>query len=558
MKKIKYVIGSFLAIAVLLTACQEDDASIGEITAPTNLVISAEIIGQDAANPNGDGSGFVTLRATADNALSYSFVFGDGLDGVAPSGEITHRYSIVGTNTYNVVVNAIGTGGISTTQTMSIDVFSSFDDQEAKDLLSGGAGNSKVWYLDAAVPGHLGVGPTVTSGDPAGQTSFYFPLYFSAQPFEKCGPAISDCLCDDEFTFSLDADNQLTMQLNNNAGTFFNAGHQAVIGENAGEDACFPFDTSWNSIVSLAPSDDLANIPDPDFPPVRGTVMNFSDDAFMGYYVSSSSYEIISITNSTLYVRTLDGLSSDLAWYHRFTTTPPDGGFETIYNDLVWSDEFDTNGAPNAANWTYDLGNGDNGWGNGEVQNYTNAPENVIVEDGLLKINALADGSGYTSARIKTEDIFEFTYGRVEVRAKLPASQGTWPAIWMLGEDYQTNTWPNCGEIDIMEQKGQDKNTVLATLHYPAVSPGTGNSASTNLPTAISQFHNYTVEWTPELITFLVDDTPYHSVPNTFDLPFESDFFLILNVAMGGTLGGDIDPAFTEDTMEVDYVRVYQ
>ena len=175
-----------------------------------------------------------------------------------------------------------------------------------------------------------------------------------------------------------------------------------------------------------------------------------------------------------------------------------------------------------------------------------------------LKITALADGSGYTSARLKSEGLFEFTYGRVEVRAKLPSSIGTWPAIWMLGADYQTNTWPACGEIDIMEQKGQDKNTVLATVHHPGVSPGAGDSASTVLTTSTTEFHNYTVEWTPDTIEFLVDDNVYHTVANSPDLPFESDFFLILNIAMGGSLGGDVDPNFTEDTMEIDYVRVYQ
>jgi len=223
---------------------------------------------------------------------------------------------------------------------------------------------------------------------------------------------------------------------------------------------------------------------------------------------------------------------------------------------LVWSDEFDVNGAPNSANWTYDLGAG--GWGNGEAQTYTNNAGNVIVQDGLLKIIAKAEGGGYTSARLKSENLFEFTYGRVEVRAKLPASQGTWPAIWMLGEDYATNTWPACGEIDIMEQTGSNKSTVLGTLHYPAVSPGAGNSGSTTVSTATSEFHNYSVEWTPEFVKILVDDTVYHTVPNTLDLPFNKDFFLILNIAMGGTLGGTIDPGFTQDTMEIEYVRVYQ
>ena len=543
-----------MVILAFAMGCQEDDADIGEIISPTNLVITAEVLGVDADNPNGDGAGFVKLTATADNALSYNFQYGDGLEGVVPSGVDTHRYSIVGLNTYTVVVSAIGTGGVSTTATIDVDVFSSFDDLEAKTLLSGGIGSSKTWYLDASVPGHLGVGGTIDIAADA----FWYPSFYAAQPFEKCGDPISSCLCDDELVFSLDANEQLTYELNNNGQTFFNAGHQAVVGQNAGEDACFDFDTSGTSVVSLSPTAfDWSIVPDPDFVG-RGTSMNFSDDKFMGYYVSSSSYEIIEVTNSTLYVRTIDALDPVLYWYHKFTTSLPSDDFDSIYNNLVWEDNFDVNGAPDPLNWTYDLGNGTDGWGNQEVQSYTNSSENVIVEDGFLKIIAKADGSGYTSARLKSEDLYEFTYGRVEVRAKLPASIGTWPAIWTLGEDYQTNIWPGCGELDIMEQKGQDKNTVLATAHHPGVSPGAGDSGSTVLTSSTTEFHNYTMEWTPELITFLVDDTVYHTVANSPDLPFDSDFFLILNIAMGGTLGGDIDPAFTEDTMEIDYVRVYQ
>lgn len=225
---------------------------------------------------------------------------------------------------------------------------------------------------------------------------------------------------------------------------------------------------------------------------------------------------------------------------------------------LVLSDEFEINGAPDPTNWTYDLGDG--GWGNGEAQTYTNDAENVIVEDGYLKITAKSDGAGgYTSARVKSENLQEFTYGRVEVRAKLPSAGGTWPAIWALGANFDTVGWPSCGEIDIMEQTGADKNTVLSTLHFPGNSGGGGITNSTSVSTATTEFHNYTVQWTPDLIEFWVDDNPVHnSFVNSTGTPFNSDFFFIMNVAMGGTLGGTIDPEFTEDTMEVDYIRVYQ
>ncbi|WP_026755308.1 family 16 glycosylhydrolase [Sediminibacter sp. Hel_I_10] len=550
----KYIkIYSLLIMLGFIASCQDDEAEFGAIQAPTNVMITAEIVGADANNPNGDGSGFVVFKASADNATGYTFSYGDGTDGVVPSGEVTHRYSVVGVNTYTIVVNALGTGGLSTTISTEVEVFSSFDDLEAKQLLSGGIGNSKTWYLDASEPAHLGVGGTPASA----ADGFWFPGFYAAAPFEKCGDPISSCLCNDELIFSLAANEQLTYTLDNQGQTFFNGAHSAVGGgPGSGDDVCLDFDTAGTSIVSLSPTTfDWSTVPDPDFE-ARGTTMSFSGDNFMGYYVGSSTYEIISLTNSSLYVRTIDALNPALYWYHKFTTTPADNEFNSTYEDLVWSDEFDVDGAPDATKWTYDLGAG--GWGNQELQTYTNNAENVIVENGLLKIMAKADGSSYTSARLKSENLYEFTYGRVEIRAKLPAATGTWPALWMLGADYETNTWPGCGEIDIMEQTGQDKNEVLATVHHPAVSPGSGDTGSMALPTSTTEFHNYSVDWTPEQITFLIDGELFRSVPNSPDLPFDSDFFMIMNVAMGGTLGGVVDPGFTEDVMEVDYVRVYQ
>lgn len=226
--------------------------------------------------------------------------------------------------------------------------------------------------------------------------------------------------------------------------------------------------------------------------------------------------------------------------------------------ELAWSDEFEINGAPDPTNWTYDLGVG--GWGNGEAQTYTNDPENVIVEDGFLKITAKTDGAGgYTSARIKSENLQEFTYGRVEVRAKLPSAGGTWPAIWTLGANFDIVGWPACGEMDIMEHVGNNPNTVLSTLHYTGNSGGSGPNGSIEIATATSDFHNYTMEWTADSIEFRVDDNPVHNTfVNNTNTPFNNDFFFIMNVAMGGSLGGTIDPEFTEDTMEIDYIRVYQ
>ncbi|TVZ60286.1 glycosyl hydrolase family 16 [Flavobacteriaceae bacterium MAR_2010_105] len=230
---------------------------------------------------------------------------------------------------------------------------------------------------------------------------------------------------------------------------------------------------------------------------------------------------------------------------------------------LIWSDEFNIDGAPSSANWTYDLGAG--GWGNNEAQTYTNSSNNVIVENGLLKIKAKSDGSGgYTSARLKTQGLFDFTYGRVEVRAKLPASAGTWPAIWMLGSNFGTVGWPRCGEIDIMEQTGDNKNKVLGTCHWFNTSNSSTASygLDTTVSTSTSAFHIYSMEWDASTIKISVDGNQYYvidisssAIPNS---PFHDKFFMILNVAMGGTLGGTIPGNFTESVMEIDYVRVYQ
>jgi beta-glucanase (GH16 family) len=248
-----------------------------------------------------------------------------------------------------------------------------------------------------------------------------------------------------------------------------------------------------------------------------------------------------------------------LAWYHTFTTIKPVQDPIADYTNLIWSDEFNTDGAPDGSKWGYDLGAG--GWGNGELQNYTNTSNNVVVQGGNLKITAksqVLNGSNYTSARLKSQNLFQFKYGKVEVRAKLPVGGGTWPAIWMLGSNISTVTWPTCGEIDIMEHKGNFPNVIYGTLHYPGNFAGTANSNNATFPGVSSSFKVYKVLWTPNSIKFYVDNVLFHSVINTPSLPFNNNFFLLLNVAMGGTFGGAVDPAFSQSAMEVDYVRVYQ
>jgi len=230
-----------------------------------------------------------------------------------------------------------------------------------------------------------------------------------------------------------------------------------------------------------------------------------------------------------------------------------------ITQSLVFSDEFDVPGAPNPAKWGYDIGGG--GWGNAELQYYTNRVDNSIVSGGTLKIIAKKEtfsGSAYTSARLLTKDKFSFMYGKVEVRAKLPSGGGVWPAIWTLGSNINTTPWPACGEMDIMEHKGNEVNKIYGTLHYPGRSGGNGNGNTTTISNAATEFHKYSLEWSASTIKILVDDVVFHTVANTASLPFNQNFFVILNFAIGGTFGGAVDPAFTSGVFEIDYVRVYQ
>lgn len=233
----------------------------------------------------------------------------------------------------------------------------------------------------------------------------------------------------------------------------------------------------------------------------------------------------------------------------------------SVGSSLVFSDEFDTPGAPDPAKWGYDIGTGSGGWGNNELQYYTNRSDNVVVSNGTLKIIAKKEtysGSAYTSARLLSQNKFSFKYGRVEARAKLPAGVGTWPAIWMLGNNIPTVGWPACGEIDIMEHKGSDLNKIYATLHHPGFSGGNGNGSTKVISNATTEFHKYTMDWSSTSIKFYVDDVVFYTFANTSTLPFNQNFFLLMNFAMGGSFAGSVDPAFTTATFEIDYIRVYQ
>jgi beta-glucanase (GH16 family) len=250
-----------------------------------------------------------------------------------------------------------------------------------------------------------------------------------------------------------------------------------------------------------------------------------------------------------------------LAWTHGYT--------------LVWSDEFNgpDGSAPDPKKWTYDTGG--KGWGNIELECYTNRLQNAQIHGGNLVITAqqesftCSDGTtnNYTSARLKTQGLFSQAYGRFEARIKIPAGQGMWPAFWMLGDNITPDGWPRCGEIDIMENIGKEPGTIHGSLHGPSTTSHTSDATATfSLPADqrfTDDFHVYAVEWEPGMVRFYVDANLYTTFtqaqwPTGGTWVFDHPLFLILNVAVGGTWPGSPDNTTQfPQQMLVDYVRVY-
>lgn len=229
-------------------------------------------------------------------------------------------------------------------------------------------------------------------------------------------------------------------------------------------------------------------------------------------------------------------------------------------------DEFDYSGIPDPSKWAYDVGAG--GWGNQELEYYT-AGDNSNVSGGILSINAFKEsfsGSSYTSSRMVTRGKYDFLYGRIEVRAKLPTGRGLWPAIWLLSSDNSYGVWPASGEIDIMEQVGFDPLNIHFSVHNNTYNGAKGNAKTANfiVSTATSDFHNYRVDWTPYSIKGFIDDEQYFEYINEgrgfTTWPYDKKFYLLLNLAVGGTWGGanGVDNSVFPATMQVDYVKIYK
>jgi len=266
--------------------------------------------------------------------------------------------------------------------------------------------------------------------------------------------------------------------------------------------------------------------------------------------------------------------------FERLKTSPSKNGWH-----LVWSDEFNYTGKPDTTKWGYDY----RFIANQEKQYYTDSLKNARVEKGYLileahkekiantdfknteisgwaKYKTEIDTAQYTSARIKTEGLAAWQYGRIEVRAKLPKGRGMWPAVWMLSEDRKEIGWPESGEIDIMEHVGYDNDTIHGTIHTKAYNHmlGTQKGKSTFIENPNDEFHVFAIEWTPQKIDFMVDGVVYNHVENegktTAEWPFDKKFYLILNVAVGGMWGGQrgIDDTIFPQQMIIDYIRVYQ
>lgn len=286
------------------------------------------------------------------------------------------------------------------------------------------------------------------------------------------------------------------------------------------------------------------------------------DNLFFTFTLSNPKNATLGVTSANGIIVTENGtyFITDTSGYRTPLSYPG-------YN-LVWDEEF--NGSvldPNS--WNYEIGNGSGGWGNNELEYYTNSANNVLVSNGNLIIEARKEsinGFNYSSARLTTQSKKSFTYGRVDIRAKLPRGQGIWPALWMLGSNIGSVGWPASGEMDIMENLGQDSSKTYGTLHYgatPATHGSMGNPYQLNGSYFSNQFHVFSMDWKQDTVKLLVDDHLFLTVKKSdvgsSPYPFNMPFFFIFNVAVGGNWPGSPDGTTTfPQRMIVDYIRVFQ
>jgi hypothetical protein len=311
MKRIsQYILAAFAALLLITSSCQKDEYDMGALVAPTNVNIAVDILGADDENPYGDGSGLVNFKATAQSVITFYIDFGDGKDReVVPSGDTTHFFAVSGVNTYNVTVYAVGTGGITTTKTVQVEVLSEFDDPDATQYLTGGT--TKTWYWAADQPGHLGLGPNNFDYEPG---SWTFPQWYQAAPWEKTESTLYLC----ELKFSIESGALTFEQINPSGEAFIQGVYAAELG--LGDEGSYPFDIAGVKNVFYSPSSSIATV-DGGY---RGTTMSFTNGGFMGFYAGSSTYEIMEVTDNLLTVRMVQANEPLFAWYHIFTNVKPE------------------------------------------------------------------------------------------------------------------------------------------------------------------------------------------------------------------------------------------
>jgi len=311
MKKYSLIfIISLIGIFFLSNSCQKDEHDLGALVAPKNVTLNYEIIGADAENPFGDGSGLVNFTATATNAITYTFDFGDGSDKmISASGQVTKRFSTTGIIVYNVTVHAVGTGGITSIKSTQVEVLSTFEDTEAVQYLTGGS--SKTWYWAYDQPGFAGLGPT---SEDNGNAEFTWAAWWSIAAND---PA-KECMYDAEFVFTKTESGMTFEQTTGPAfipGTY--AGKIGVQGDVC-HDQTVAYPLYGVKNVSFAPSTSNASV----VGQYRGTTMTFSDEGFMCWWVGASEYDIIEVTDNILKVRIKE--DDTYAWYHTFTSVKPE------------------------------------------------------------------------------------------------------------------------------------------------------------------------------------------------------------------------------------------
>ena len=524
----------FALIISCSSGSEEPDGGGGPIDPPSeiipsNLSLNITIEGANSDNPEGDGSGLVKFSASATNAISYSYRFGTG-DSKTSTGAVEFTYTDIGTKTYNVKVIAYSSTNNFISIDKSVTVYvKPASEQTLLELLAGSS--EKTWKINAAQDAHFSNGSVDKN----------YPTWWEAYSFSKSGSGFYD----DEHTFNIN-------------GTYTHKTNNTVFGKGVSLNSDFGTNSSTNS------DGDIENYPLDNYETTFSAKkedgvdkLEFNDKGFLGFYTGTHSYTIECSDENNIFVRTVD--DQDRAWYLWLTSkTVSEIPSKDQFTNLIWSDEFDYTGAIDPDKWTHEVREQ---WYNNEVQSTTNLLENSKVEDGKLKITAIKKANGdYTSARIRTYKKLDFTYGRIDVRAKMPSkTNGVWPAIWLLGSNYESIDWPACGEMDIQEYAHTNNFNVQSTVHQPDGYAGQGDSNVTYDYSDIDdEFHLYSLVWTKEALTFYVDEKPHHIVGNSCALPFNWDFYLILNFAMGGDMGGDIDSGFTSDSMEIDYVKVYQ